>query len=595
MANPVGANGVYLEDTPLLAGQHVFKANASVVEILKENGALVHHHALEHSYPHCWRHKTPLIFRATPQWFISMDKKGLRQDSLNEIEKTQWIPDWGQRRIESMVEGRPDWCISRQRTWGVPMALFIHQDTGALHPRSIELIEEVAQRVEKLGIQAWFDLEASELIGDDAKEYIKVPDTLDVWFDSGTTHESVIKAREEFDGIADLYLEGSDQHRGWFMSSMISSVAMNGKAPYKQVLTHGFVVDAKGHKMSKSLGNVITPKEITNNLGADILRLWSASVNYTQEITAGDEIFKRQADAYRRIRNTSRFLLSNLTGFEPANHMVAVEDMVALDRWVIDKAARLQEEIINAYDEYEFHVVVHKLMNFCTNELGGFYLDIIKDRQYTAKSDSNARRSCQTAMYLIAEAMTAWMAPILSFTAQEIWQALPLPASGERDEFVFTGVWFDGLTKQESKQEENTDSVDELGNEYWTELLTVRGEVNRALEQARKDKSVGKALEAQVTLFATADLAAKLTKLGDELRFVLITSKATIETVTAAPENALETEIEGLWLSVAPAEGIKCERCWHVTTDISESEKHPTICGRCITNIDGAGETRQFA
>ncbi|NQZ26534.1 MAG: isoleucine--tRNA ligase [Colwellia sp.] len=595
VANPVGANGVYLEDTPLLAGQHVFKANASVVEILKERGALVHHHALEHSYPHCWRHKTPLIFRATPQWFISMDKKGLRQDSLNEIEKTQWIPDWGQRRIESMVEGRPDWCISRQRTWGVPMALFIHQDTGALHPRSIELIEEIAQRVEKEGIQAWFDLEASELIGDDANEYIKVPDTLDVWFDSGTTHESVIKAREEFDGIADLYLEGSDQHRGWFMSSMISSVAMNGKAPYKQVLTHGFVVDAKGHKMSKSLGNVITPKEITNNLGADILRLWTASVNYTQEITAGDEIFKRQADAYRRIRNTSRFLLSNLTGFEPANHMVAVEDMVALDRWVIDKAARLQEEIITAYDEYEFHVVVHKLMNFCTNELGGFYLDIIKDRQYTAKSDSNARRSCQTAMYLIAEAMTAWMAPILSFTAQEIWQALPLPASGERDEFVFTGVWFDGLTKQADKQTESNDSVDELGNEYWTELLTVRGEVNRALEQARKDKSVGKALEAQVTLFATADLAAKLEKLGDELRFVLITSKATIETVTAAPENALETEIEGLWLSVAPAEGIKCERCWHVTTDISESEKHPTICGRCITNIDGAGETRQFA
>jgi isoleucyl-tRNA synthetase len=374
---------------------------------------------------------------------------------------------------------------------------------------------------------------------------------------------------------------------------------MNGKAPYKQVLTHGFVVDAKGHKMSKSLGNVITPKEITNNLGADILRLWTASVNYTQEITAGDEIFKRQADAYRRIRNTSRFLLSNLTGFEPASHMVAVEDMVALDRWVIDKAARLQEEIINAYDEYEFHVVVHKLMNFCTNELGGFYLDIIKDRQYTAKSDSNARRSCQTAMYLIAEAMTAWMAPILSFTAQEIWEALPLPVSGERDEFVFTGVWFDGLTKQEgkqeSKQDESTESSGELGNEYWTELLSVRGEVNKALEQARKDKSVGKALEAQVTLFATADLAVKLAKLGDELRFVLITSKATIETVTTAPENALDTEVEGLWLTVAPAEGIKCERCWHVTTDIGTSEVHPTLCGRCITNIDGEGETRQFA
>jgi len=590
VANPVGANGVYLEDTPLFAGQHVFKANANVVETLKEHGTLVHHHALEHSYPHCWRHKTPLIFRATPQWFISMDNKGLRQDSLNEIEKTQWIPDWGQRRIESMVEGRPDWCISRQRTWGVPMALFIHQDTGALHPRSIELIESVAKRVEEKGIQAWFDLDAAELIGDDAKEYIKVPDTLDVWFDSGTTHYSVVNAREEFDDIADLYLEGSDQHRGWFMSSMMSSVAMNGKAPYKQVLTHGFVVDANGHKMSKSLGNVITPKEITNTLGADILRLWTASVNYTQEITAGDEIFKRQADAYRRIRNTSRFLLSNLNGFEPAQHSVAFEDMVALDRWVVDKAARLQEEIITAYNEYEFHVVVHKLMNFCTTELGGFYLDIIKDRQYTAKADSNARRSCQTAMYLIAEAMTAWMAPILSFTAQEIWQALPTPVTGKRDEFVFTGVWFDGLATMSEDAE--------LGNNYWSELLLVRGEVNRALELARKEKTVGKALEAQVTLYATPDLAGKLAQLGEELRFVLITSKADIEVVSEVgevPEGADATDVEGLWLTVSAAEGVKCDRCWHVTEDVGADDTHPELCGRCITNVDGEGEQRQYA
>ncbi|TYK64431.1 isoleucine--tRNA ligase [Colwellia echini] len=591
VANPVGANGVYLEGTPLLAGQHVFKANASVVELLKENNALIHHHAIEHSYPHCWRHKTPIIFRATPQWFISMDQKGLRDASLKEIEQTQWIPDWGQSRIQSMVEGRPDWCISRQRTWGVPMSLFIHKDTGALHERSLELIEEIAQRVEKEGIQAWFDLEAQELIGDDAENFVKVPDTLDVWFDSGTTHFSVINERAEFDGIADLYLEGSDQHRGWFMSSMISSVAMTGEAPYKEVLTHGFVVDAKGHKMSKSIGNVITPGEITKTLGADILRLWVASVNYTQEITAGDEIFKRQADAYRRIRNTSRFLLSNLNGFEPANHSVAFDDMVALDRWVVEKAAQLQEEIIAAYDKYELHVVVHKIMNFCTNELGGFYLDIIKDRQYTAKSDSNARRSCQTAMYLIVESMTAWMAPILSFTAQEVWEALPLPVSGERDDFVFTGVWFDGLAKQVA----SSTLENELPNEYWAELLSVRGEVNRALEQARKEKTVGKALEAQVTLYATQNLATKLAKLGEELRFVLITSKATIETVTAAPENAQATEVEGLWLSVAPAEGSKCDRCWHVTTDIGESEAHPELCGRCITNVDGDGEVRQFA
>ncbi|MFB0981060.1 MAG: isoleucine--tRNA ligase [Alteromonadaceae bacterium] len=587
VANPVGANGVYLEDTPLFAGQHVFKANANVVETLKEHGTLVHHHAIEHSYPHCWRHKTPLIFRATPQWFISMDKKGLRKDSLSEIENTQWIPDWGQRRIELMVEGRPDWCISRQRTWGVPMALFIHQDTGALHPRSIELIETVAKRVEENGIQAWFDLDAAELIGDDAKEYIKVPDTLDVWFDSGTTHASVIAAREEFDGIADLYLEGSDQHRGWFMSSMISSVAMNGKAPYKQVLTHGFTVDTNGHKMSKSLGNVITPKEITNKLGADILRLWVASVNYTQEITVSDEIFKRQADAYRRIRNTSRFLLSNLNGFDPKVDSVAFDDMVALDRWAVDKAAELQKEIVNAYDEYEFSAVVHKLMNFCTTELGGFYLDIIKDRQYTAKDNSTARRSCQTAMYLIAEAMTRWMAPILSFTAQEIWQALPTPSDETREEFVFTGVWFDGLPK--------TQTTNALNNDYWNDILLVRTEVNKALENARKEKQVGKALEASVVLHTNTELAEKLQQLGEELRFVLITSKATVEVVDTAPEGALATEIAGLWLTVSAAEGTKCERCWHVTEDIGQDEKHPELCGRCITNVEGSGETRQFA
>ncbi|WP_281560158.1 isoleucine--tRNA ligase [Thalassomonas sp. RHCl1] len=587
VANPVGANGVYLEDTPLFAGQHVFKANDSVIEALKEHNALLHHHAYEHSYPHCWRHKTPIIFRATPQWFISMDNKALRQASLNEIKDTQWIPDWGQSRIESMVEGRPDWCISRQRTWGVPIALFIHKDTGALHPRSIELIETVAQKVEQKGIQAWFDLEASELIGDDAGEYIKVPDTLDVWFDSGTTHYSVVDAREEFDGQADLYLEGSDQHRGWFMSSMMSSVAMTGKAPYKQVLTHGFTVDVNGHKMSKSLGNVITPAQITNKLGADILRLWVASVNYTQEITVSDEIFKRQADAYRRIRNTSRFLLANINGFDPKQHSVAFEDMVALDRWVVDKAAQLQDEIVAAYNEYEFHQVVHKLMNFCTTELGGFYLDIIKDRQYTAKDNSVARRSCQTAMYLIAEAMTRWMAPVLSFTAQEIWQALPQAADGERDEFVFTGVWFDGLAKlpQDVK----------LNNDYWNELLLVRSEVNKALELARKDKIVGKALEAEVKLYATTDLADKIKMLGEELRFVLITSKASVEQVDSAPENAVATEIEGLWLSVTPSNGSKCERCWHYTDDVGSNEQYNDLCGRCITNVEGDGEVREFA
>ena len=587
VANPVGANGVYLDDTPLFAGQHVFKANDSVVEVLKEHGALLHHHAYEHSYPHCWRHKTPIIFRATPQWFISMDKNNLRQASLAEIKKTQWIPDWGQSRIESMVEGRPDWCISRQRTWGVPIALFIHKDTGALHPQSIELIEQVAKRVEEKGIQAWFDLAAEELIGDDAKEYVKVADTLDVWFDSGTTHYSVIAARDEFTHRADLYLEGSDQHRGWFMSSMMTSVAMHGEAPYSQVLTHGFTVDVNGHKMSKSLGNVVTPSQITNKLGADILRLWTASVNYTQEITVSDEIFKRQADAYRRIRNTSRFLLANINGFTPKTDSVALDDMVALDRWIVGKAAELQNDIINAYENYEFHVVVHKLMNFCTNELGGFYLDIIKDRQYTAKRDGNARRSCQTAMYLIAEAMTRWMAPILSFTAQEIWQALPTPESGERDEFVFTHVWFDGLALLPASAE--------LNNDFWQTILAVKAEVNKNLELARKEKIVGKSLEAAVTLYATPILAEKLAKLAEELRFVLLTSAAKVEVVDTAPNNVIATEIDGLWMTVTATSGKKCERCWHFTDDVGANEQYHDLCGRCITNIDGEGEQRRFA
>ncbi|TKB44246.1 isoleucine--tRNA ligase [Thalassotalea mangrovi] len=583
VANPVGANGVYLADTELFANQHVFKANDNVVEVLKEKGALVHHHAYEHSYPHCWRHKTPIIFRATPQWFISMDQNGLRQKSLEEIKKTEWIPDWGQSRIESMVEGRPDWCISRQRTWGVPIALFVHKDTNALHPDSVALMEQVAQRVEEQGIQAWFDLEAEELLGSEAQDYIKITDTLDVWFDSGVSHYSVVEAREEFDKKADLYLEGSDQHRGWFMSSMMSSVAMNGSAPYSQVLTHGFTVDVKGHKMSKSLGNVITPAEITNKLGADILRLWVASVNYTQEITVSDEIFKRQADAYRRIRNTSRFLLANMSGFDPDQHTVAFDDMVALDRWVVGKAAQLQDEIIEAYENYEFHAVVQKLMNFCTTELGGFYLDIIKDRQYTAQENSNARRSCQTALYLIAEAMVRWMAPILSFTAQEIWQELP----GEREEFVFTGEWFTGL----KALAEDT----EFNNEYWQSLLAVRTAVNKALEQARRDEIVGATLQADVTLYADAKLAKRLQAMGDELRFVLITSKATVNEVVGAPQDALATDVDGLWLSIKASDGKKCERCWHYTDDVGTHAEHNDLCGRCITNVDGDGEIRHFA
>jgi isoleucyl-tRNA synthetase len=582
VANPVGANGVYLPDTPMFAGQHVFKANASVIDVLTENNALLHHHALTHSYPHCWRHKTPIIFRATPQWFVSMDQANLRQDSLSEIKKTEWLPEWGESRIANMVEGRPDWCISRQRTWGVPIALFVDKDTGALHPNTQELIEEAAKLVEKSGIQAWYDLDPATLLGDDAEQYMKVQDTLDVWFDSGVTHACVVDAREDLTGPADLYLEGSDQHRGWFMSSMMTSVAINGHAPYKQVLTHGFTVDENGRKMSKSLGNVISPQNVMNKLGADILRLWVASTDFTAEMTVSDEIFKRSADRYRRIRNTSRYLLANLNGFDPKTDKVAIEDMVELDRWIVGRAAELQDEILAAYDKYQMLLVTQKLMNFCTGELGSFYLDVIKDRQYTAKSDSHARRSCQTALYHIAEAMTRWMAPILSFTAQEIWEALP----GERDNFVFTSVWYDGL---------QASSQGKFSNDDWLTILNVRDEVNRVLEAARKEEIIGATLQANVSIYAGEELSSKLAALGDELRFVLLTSGVTVETVTAQPEGTQATEIDGLFIKVAATTAEKCERCWHYCDDVGAEPAHPEICGRCVSNVDGDGEQRQFA
>ena len=582
VANPVGANGVYLPDTPMFAGQHVFKANASVIDVLTENNALLHHHALTHSYPHCWRHKTPIIFRATPQWFVSMDQANLRQDSLSEIKKTEWLPEWGESRIANMVEGRPDWCISRQRTWGVPIALFVDKDTGALHPNTQELIEEAAKLVEKSGIQAWYDLDPATLLGDDAEQYMKVQDTLDVWFDSGVTHACVVDAREDLTGPADLYLEGSDQHRGWFMSSMMTSVAINGHAPYKQVLTHGFTVDENGRKMSKSLGNVISPQNVMNKLGADILRLWVASTDFTAEMTVSDEIFKRSADRYRRIRNTSRYLLANLNGFDPKTDKVAIEDMVELDRWIVGRAAELQDEILAAYDKYQMLLVTQKLMNFCTGELGSFYLDVIKDRQYTAKSDSHARRSCQTALYHIAEAMTRWMAPILSFTAQEIWEALP----GERDNFVFTSVWYDGL---------QASSQGKFSNDDWLTILNVRDEVNRVLEAARKEEIIGATLQANVSIYAGEELSSKLAALGDELRFVLLTSGVTVETVTTQPEGTQATEIDGLFIKVAATTAEKCERCWHYCDDVGAEPAHPEICGRCVSNVDGDGEQRHFA
>lgn len=585
-ANPVGPDGAYLPGTyPTLDGVNVFKANDMIVELLKEKQALLHVEKLLHSYPHCWRHKTPIIFRATPQWFISMDQKGLRAQSLKEIKGVQWIPDWGQARIESMVANRPDWCISRQRTWGVPMALFVHKESEELHPDTLALMEKVAQRVEQDGIQAWWDLDPRELMGDDADHYVKVPDTLDVWFDSGSTSYSVVDARPEFEGQApDLYLEGSDQHRGWFMSSLMIGTAMKGKAPYRQVLTHGFTVDGQGRKMSKSIGNTVSPQDVMNKLGADILRLWVASTDYSGEMAVSDEILKRSADAYRRIRNTARFLLANLNGFNPATDLVKPEEMVVVDRWAVGRAQAAQADIVASYENYDFHEVIQRLMQFCSVEMGSFYLDIIKDRQYTAKGDSLARRSCQTALWHIVEALVRWMAPIMSFTADEIWGYLP----GERAQYVFTEEWYQGLFGLAEDEA--------LNDAYWAELLKVRGEVNKVIEQARADKRIGGALEATVTLYADAELAAKLQALGNELRFVLLTSGAQVADYALANDEAQQSELlKGLKIALHKAEGEKCQRCWHYTTDVGQNPEHAAVCGRCYTNVAGDGEQREFA
>lgn len=583
VANPVGGNGCYLPGTGLgLDGVFVFKANKIIVELLKERSALLHFENIDHSYPCCWRHKTPVIYRATPQWFISMDKEGLRPQSLGEIKQVRWIPDWGQARIESMVANRPDWCISRQRTWGVPMTLFVHKETDELHPNTLELIEKVAKLVEKSGIQAWWDADIKDLLGPDADDYRKIPDTLDVWFDSGSTFYSVVQARPEFNGQeADMYLEGSDQHRGWFMSSLMLSTAIDNKAPYKQVLTHGFVVDGHGRKMSKSLGNIVTPQEVMNKLGADILRLWIASTDYSGEISYSDEIIKRSADSYRRIRNTARFLLANLNGFNPQTDLVKPEQMVRLDRWAVAVAQEAQAEIIDAYDNYDFHKVVQRIMHFCSIEMGSFYLDIIKDRQYTAKSDSIARHSCQTALYHIAQAMVRWIAPVLSFTADEIWQYLP---DSNKAQFVFTDEWYQGLFTL-------TDS-EKMNSEYWSQILNIRDEVNKVLEQGRNDKVIGGSLEAAITLYADDKIFSQLAALQDELRFVLLTSQATVKPFSAATANAVETEVAGLKIALSKAEGDKCPRCWHYTVD-NDPATH--LCQRCDSNIHGSGEVRQFA
>ena len=582
--NPVGADGRFLPGTQLFAGEHVFTANEKVVETLKAHGVLLQESRFTHSYPHCWRHKSPIIFRATPQWFIAMEKKGLRESALAEIAKVDWMPDWGLSRILGMVRSRPDWCISRQRTWGVPIPLLVHKETGDLHPDTPRLIEEVAGRVEEKGVEAWFELMSQDLLGEEeGARYEKVHDTLDVWFDSGVTHACVLEHRDGLSAPADLYLEGSDQHRGWFQSSILTSVAMKGSAPYKRVLTHGFTVDAKGEKMSKSKGNVVRPQDVMKSLGADIIRLWVAATDYRAEMNVSDEILKRTADAYRRIRNTARFLLANLDGFDPSRNLVAPGDMIELDRWAVDRAFQLQQEVVSAYRDFQFHLIYQKIHNFCVVDMGGFYLDVIKDRQYTTREDGLPRRSCQSAMYHIVEAMARWLAPILSFTADEIWQHIP----GAREDAVFLSGWYEGLFA--------LDSGDSFDRAFWDQVLSVRINAAKKLEASRKDGAIGSSLDAELDLYCEPALGEALTRLGDELRFTLITSHARVHAMEARPAQATDTDLAGLAILVTPATDTKCVRCWHHRDDVGLDPEHPELCGRCVQNVAGEGETRRFA
>lgn len=574
--NPVDGRGVYLPSTPLagdvaLAGVHLWKAQPLIVDVLRASGALLAFVEIVHSYPHCWRHKTPVVFRATPQWFISMDKANLRRDAMAAIDNVGWFPSWGKARIGGMVEGRPDWCISRQRTWGVPIAMFTHRETGEPHPRTVELMQQVADRVEQGGIDVWYSLDSAELLGDEAPQYEKVTDILDVWFDSGVTHEGVLLARG-FGKPADLYLEGSDQHRGWFQSSLLTGVAIDTHAPYKQCLTHGFTVDEKGRKMSKSLGNGIEPQDIMKTLGADILRLWIASADYSNEMSLSQEILKRNADAYRRLRNTARFLLGNLDGFDPARHLVAPADMVALDRWIVHRAFEVQEKIKAAYTSYTMAEIVQLLLNFCSVDLGSLYLDVTKDRLYTMPVDSRGRRSAQTAMYHIAEAFTRWIAPILSFTADELWSYLP----GARKDNVLFATWYDGLAPLPADAP--------LTAADFEQLLALREQVSKVLEPMRANGAIGAALEAEITVAADADTAARWQPLADELRFLLISGDVQVRPATT----------DEVFVSAQPTGKTKCVRCWHYRADVGTVAAHPELCGRCVTNIDGAGEDRRW-
>jgi len=581
---PVQGDGHFVKSLPQFGGRMIWDANLEIVAELERRGALFASAPYVHSYMHCWRHKTPVILRATVQWFAGMDKtpgyegvkpaEPLRATALRGVENTQFFPAWGQARLHGMIANRPDWTLSRQRQWGVPMPFFIHKETGELHPETLELLEAVAKRVEEGGIEAWQQLDPRELLGDDATRYDKVKDTLDVWFDSGSTHFTVLRGshKSETEFPADLYLEGSDQHRGWFHSSLLVSCMMNGVPPYKALLTHGFVIDMEGRKMSKSRGTGMSPQEITGTLGADILRLWVASTDYSSELNLSNEILKRVVESYRRVRNTLRFLLANTADFDPARHALPVGELVEIDRYAIAFAARLQEEVAADYVRYQFHLVAQKLQGVCSEDLGAFYLDILKDRLYTCGADSRARRSAQTALHHITHSLVRLLAPILSFTAEELWTAF----TGERDDSVFFQTWH--------ALPQVPDAPQLLAK--WTRLRELRVPVRKSIEELRSAGKVGSSLQAEVELRVDGADYELLAGLGDDLKFVLLTSAARVTRTEQAAQEGI---------AVTPSAHAKCERCWHYRADIGADAAHPTLCGRCVTNLFGAGEPRSHA
>ena len=574
LESPVNEYGVYEEGTELFSGHHISKVDDQIIETLKENKTLANNQKFMHSYPHCWRHKTPLIFRATRQWFIAMEGENFRDNCLNAIKEVEWFPSWGEERIEGMVSGRPDWCISRQRYWGVPIPLFIHKKTKELHPETTGLLKLIANRIEEDGINTWFEADINEFINDDANEYIKSSDTMDVWMDSGLAHHAVNVNFDCIEPVADLYLEGSDQHRGWFQSSLLTSVAMHSRAPYKQVLTHGFTVDESGKKMSKSEGNVIAPQVVINNLGADILRLWAASTDYSKEMNISDQILKRNSDAYRRIRNTARFLLSNLSDFDPDKEVVKHEDLLLLDQWVLNRLLDIDQGIKKDYDNYSFHRVSQTLHNFCVVDMGGFYLDVIKDRLYTMQKDSLGRKSAQTLLYYISELLVRWISPILSYTSEEIWKYLP----GEREESIFLTQWYE-LSKIDIKSE-------------WKTIHDLNEVVSKSLEIARDQNIIGSSLDAELILYLSPEMENFLKPLRDELHFLFITSTVKLKKLSEMPKGA--TQGENFAAVVKSVDENKCNRCWHKNSTVGQSQQHPELCSRCEDNISKDGESRSY-